>query len=296
MPCWGRIIRVLLAGGMCLAFCSPPLLMTAQPKDSSILEDTQVMTDRTGMASKEGRSEAEEGASRAGSRTPDDENRAKSLESASAGPADKGTWVVRFAHGTHDKHGCLTCHEGTSKEQPGSVKVQACFDCHSEKIASGKCGDCHGKDRFLPTNHKPVGKWRKRHGYRANVLVFPDRRSWNRVETGHVYDCSGCHVDDQCRKCHQLNRPDSHTGFWRIRGHGIRGLAERESCAVCHVEMFCVRCHKTTRPINHVGNWNTLHGRAVSQSTAERCWVCHPRVISRVRVGNTPECNYCHPE
>ena len=214
---------------------------------------------------------------------------------APVGPPDPESWVVRFAHAPHEDVTCLTCHKDVSEAAAGPVQVQACLDCHGEAIESGRCRDCHEKDRFFPTNHKPAGKWRKRHGFRANVLVFPDRREWNRVKTGHAYDCSSCHVDDQCRKCHQFTRPDSHTGFWRIRGHGIRAVAERESCAVCHVEAFCIRCHKNTKPINHVGNWSSVHGRAVATGQAERCWVCHPRVIYRVRVGNRPECNICHP-
>ena len=224
------------------------------------------------------------------------EERALDPMTMRAAPPDSNNWIVRFAHTVHNKVECSICHEKTPGQSSGPVQVEACFDCHHEAIDTGRCRDCHEKDRFLPTNHKPAGKWRKRHGYRANVMVFPDRQSWNRVKTGHAYDCAGCHVDDQCRKCHQLNRPDSHSGFWRIRGHGIRALAERDSCSVCHTETFCVRCHKSTKPINHVGNWNMLHGRAVTQATAERCWVCHPRVITRVRVGNTPECNYCHPQ
>jgi hypothetical protein len=104
-----------------------------------------------------------------------------------------------------------------------------------------------------------------RHGLRANTIVRPDRGPRDLVKRGHVYDCNSCHVDDACRKCHQLNRPKSHTGFWRIRGHGIKGLAERESCINCHVQTFCIRS------------------------------VCHPRIITRVQVGDLPECLFCHP-
>jgi len=230
----------------------------------------------------------------------DDERLTLPAESPGAGlpgedPRDTGKWAVRFAHESHESLSCLTCHKAGSEAPAGPVEADACFECHGESIKAGRCRDCHGKDRFFPSHHKPSGKWTKRHGYRANVMVFPDRRSWNRVTTGHAYDCGACHRDDQCRKCHQLNRPDSHNGFWRIRAHGITALAQRESCAFCHVETFCVRCHKNTRPINHVGNWNMLHGKAVAQGHAERCWVCHPRRITRIRVGNTPECLLCHP-
>jgi hypothetical protein len=157
------------------------------------------------------------------------------------------------------------------------------------------CIDCHGEERFLPSYHKPAGKWKRRHGHRVNTMVRPDRTSRDIVKPGHVYDCNACHVDDRCRKCHQLNRPDSHTGFWRIRGHGIVGMAERDSCAYCHVESFCVRCHRTTRPINHVGKWRTNHGLAVAAGGIESCWICHPKRIMGVHVGNAPRCLPCHP-
>ncbi len=209
-------------------------------------------------------------------------------------PSEPGNLGVKFSHKPHEKIDCLTCHNNLSGAA-GDVRVEECFGCHEERIAKGKCRDCHGKDRFFPSYHQPAGKWMRRHGLRANTMVMPDRRAWNRVKPGHVYNCSACHVDDQCRKCHQLNRPESHTGFWRIRGHGIRALAERQSCASCHVETFCVRCHKTTKPINHRANWNMLHGKAVARGQAERCWVCHPTVITRIHVGDTPECLFCHP-
>lgn len=160
-----------------------------------------------------------------------------------------------------------------------------------------QCKDCHGQDRFLPSYHMPAGKWKKRHGYRVNTLVKPGPRIKEKIplKPGHVYDCGLCHVDDACRKCHQLNRPKNHTGFWRMRGHGIKALAERESCAYCHVETFCVRCHQNTKPINHRGNWKMVHGKAVAGGHTERCSVCHPRIITRVHVGDSPQCLPCHP-
>ena len=161
-----------------------------------------------------------------------------------------------------------------------------------------RCRDCHGQDRFFPTYHKPAGKWKKRHGHKVNTMVKPSLRVQAKIglEPGHVYNCALCHVDDACRKCHQLNRPKDHTGFWKMRGHGIRALAKRESCANCHNEAFCIRCHQNTKPINHRGNWNMVHGRVVAAGHWERCWVCHPQTISRVHVGAVPECRYCHPE
>ena len=169
-------------------------------------------------------------------------------------------------------------------------------EAHLEDL---QCKDCHGRDRFLPSYHKPAGKWKRRHGHRVNTMMEPARRVKAKIplKPGHVYDCGLCHVDDACRKCHQLNRPDDHTGFWRMRGHGIRALAKRESCAFCHVETFCVRCHQNTKPINHrIANWRGgLHATAVAGGQhAERCWVCHPRVIPLP--GGSPGGNcICHP-
>jgi nitrate/TMAO reductase-like tetraheme cytochrome c subunit len=160
-----------------------------------------------------------------------------------------------------------------------------------------QCRDCHGQARFLPSYHRPAGKWKRRHGHKVNTLVKPDIRIKKEIpiEPGHVYECGLCHVDDACRKCHQLNRPKDHTGFWKMRGHGIRARAQRETCANCHNEVFCIRCHKTTKPYNHRGNWKGLHPRAVSGGHTQRCSVCHPRIVTKVHVGNSPECTPCHP-
>ena len=202
---------------------------------------------------------------------------------------------AKFLHGSHAYTECEACHDDPTEGAPKTIEVNDCFKCHKEKGTERTCKDCHGQDRFIPSYHKPAGKWKTAHGLRANTMVQPDRGPRDLVKPGHVYDCDACHADDACRKCHQLNRPRNHTGFWRIRGHGITGLAQRESCANCHVETFCVRCHQETRPINHVGNWRLTHGRAGAGVHFERCSVCHPRIITRVQVGDLPECLFCHP-
>ncbi|MBW2647878.1 MAG: hypothetical protein JRE23_17245 [Deltaproteobacteria bacterium] len=165
------------------------------------------------------------------------------------------------------------------------------------RLEEVRCTDCHEQERFLPSYHKPAGKWTKRHGHKVKTLVRPAQRVKTPLKPGHVYDCGLCHSDDACRKCHQVNRPKDHTGFWRTRGHGIKGVAQRESCAYCHDEIFCIRCLKNTKPINHRGNWNSVHGNAITTAgDAQRCSVCHPRVIAWIHVGNVAKCRLCHPQ
>ncbi len=137
----------------------------------------------------------------------------------------------------------LSTYAGDENAPPGEAR--------SEDF---RCKDCHGQDRFFPSYHKPAGKWKRRHGHKVNTMVKPARRVKAKIglKPGHMYDCGLCHVDDACRKCHQLNRPKDHTGFWKMRGHGIRALAKRESCANCHNEVFCIR---PGNPFNRAGTF-----------------------------------------
>ena len=134
--------------------------------------------------------------------------------------------------------------------------------------------------------HKKAGTLKRRHGQKVKTTLKPD----------HRYQCDVCHTDDYCKKCHQRqrSRPKDHTGFWRTRGHGLKAIAKRDSCINCHNEIFCIRCHKNTKPMNHRGAWSSNHSKVGSQY--RRCSVCHPRVISRIHVGNSPDCNRCHPQ
>ena len=142
------------------------------------------------------------------------------------------------------------------------------MDCHKENDLELDCNGCHEKNRFFPSYHKHAGKWKKRHGHKVRIFSKRD----------HANDCGVCHTDDACRKCHQLNRPKNHTGFWKMRGHGIKAVVKRETCMYCHNESFCVRCHKKTRPINHRGNWKNLHGKTIPgghSGNTNRCTICH---------------------
>ncbi|MDY6933302.1 MAG: cytochrome c3 family protein [Spirochaetota bacterium] len=175
---------------------------------------------------------------------------------------------ARFPHGSHSDVECKECHGDLAEEEPKIMGVDECLKCHEENELELSCKDCHGQDRFFPSYHKLAGKWKKRHGLRVKTIMKSD----------HAYDCGVCHTDDACRKCHQFSRPQDHTGFWKIRGHGIRALAKRESCSNCHNEVFCIRCHKNKKPLNHRGNWVNLHGKTIPGGHA----------------GNTNRCNVCH--
>jgi len=184
-----------------------------------------------------------------------------------------------YPHVAHADVECKDCHGDLAEQDPIIInEVDKCYICHQENDLELSCKDCHEEDRFIPTYHKEVGKWRKRHKYKATL----------QIKTNHVYDCNVCHKNDACKKCHQSNRPKNHRGYWNRRGHAIKAEITRESCNVCHNEVFCIRCHSNTKPYYHRGSWFERH-----TNKTNRCRVCHPRII---RLNNSPggNCSQCH--
>ena len=182
----------------------------------------------------------------------------------------------QFSHAAHSGNECSDCHGDLSKAPPKIPAYNDCEKCHAENEITPSCKECHGKQRFLPPNHNHA--WNKRHGlYQKAAAAAPE----------HGNDCEACHTGHGCRSCHQKQKPQTHTGFWRIKGHGLRAQADRNRCATCHVESYCVRCHQTTRPLIHRGNWKFRHGLAVpggKAGTGTTCMVCH----------NPGQCAACH--
>jgi hypothetical protein len=195
--------------------------------------------------------------------------------------------------GTAGKPACATCHGsvGSSTALSRSVvtKMQACMDCHeagsaaevkgvkgAAEVVAGKtgaqmtdCSYCHRVWRrdVAPKDHRKL--WRISHGEKLRFGVAKEEK----------YYCAQCHEEGYCENCHQIEKPRSHTAFFRIRGHGIEAEISRERCQTCHRQDYCVRCHEDTRPRDHTASWGSAPYRHCNtchlNTTNTRCGVCH---------------------
>lgn len=187
-----------------------------------------------------------------------------------------------FPHKLHaESLECGDCHGAIPKNEVKAgepvMGFDRCAECHTENdvtIEAGNCNACHGKNMKLEKPDDHQGLWLKLHG---------DESTW-RVFDEHGKDCKACHGTDACSSCHKENRPSSHTGLWRMRGHGLAAGWERESCKTCHETGTCVRCHKETKPLSHRGAWDSFHGFAAESTGNEHCATCH----------SPGECAQCH--
>jgi hypothetical protein len=110
-------------------------------------------------------------------------------------------------------------------------------------------------------------------------------------------------------RCHQSERPLSHTATFRSRTHGYEVGVERDTCRVCHQQDFCQRCHESQQPASHVGIWATgMQGHCTvchDPLSATNCFTCHKDTLSHLQAtplppsfphqDATPEaCRVCH--
>jgi len=159
--------------------------------------------------------------------------------------------------GVPDQPACFVCHASRSVKVP----VKDCSRCHPGKMASTR-----------PASHGLA--WAKHHGMESE-----------QSKDLHGRDCQTCHEQSACRACHLSHRPQSHTGLWRLRTHGISARWDRgDSCRNCHETGACQGCHRATKPVNHQGNWKTFHALAAGGSSSTSCLVCHRRA----------DCAACH--
>jgi hypothetical protein len=87
-------------------------------------------------------------------------------------------------------------------------------------------------------------------------------------------DCSGCHDQRFCSKCHHGLTMPHPSGWLQIHGPiaARRGAA---ICADCHTKKdpkFCIRCHGL--PMPHPAGWLTTHP-ATATSKPALCAKCH---------------------
>jgi c(7)-type cytochrome triheme protein len=206
---------------------------------------------------------------------------------------------VVFSHKLHAaRQACNECHRGIERNERASrlrpERMEDCSACHSARKVADDCATCHREitRAWEPASHR--SNWKRMHGpaARAHAEATADR-------------CSVCHTESTCSACHQSQAPENHNAFWRLRGHGVAAMIDRENCAACHEPMSCERCHAETRPRNHVGFWGQprdTHCLVCHQPlAAEGCVACHATAKSHLSAMRKPtdhypgmDCRACH--
>jgi len=213
---------------------------------------------------------------------------------------------LKFSHAAHLARGieCSACHGGIASAgvriPSASVAVapETCASCHARSGVADDCAICHKERRrdVPPPTHRNT--WIRLHG----------REVSHGMPRGHTESCELCHSRGDCDSCHQVEKPLSHTEFFRQRGHGLQVEIERETCTVCHQETFCVRCHQETQPRDHFsGAWGgsqSNHCISCHEPIRDaRCFVCHRSTPSHLQATRIPppphpnataNCYQCH--
>jgi hypothetical protein len=176
--------------------------------------------------------------------------------------ADRLPAEAVFSHKRHTTADldCGTCHTGietnTRITADMHVSMDRCTQCHASRNVPAECATCH---REIATNWPPEShhhNWKKMHGgvVREASDATADR-------------CTLCHTESTCVACHKDEPPENHNNFWRLRGHGLAAMIDRQNCAACHEPDSCERCHRDAIPQNHMGLW--------SSTKATHCLACH---------------------
>lgn len=185
-----------------------------------------------------------------------------------------------FSHEPHTakKVPCADCHRGIEESTRVTADLamndmDACMACHAEKKAPNECATCHTRIGLEtpPPNHDRL--WTARHGQ----LV---RRGAPR---SRAEDCTLCHQESSCLRCHAEEPPRDHTQNWRVGpGHGLAAALDRERCQACHTSDACTECHTSNPPRSHRGGWGSPRNR--------HCLGCHEGSLGSASGG----CSTCH--
>jgi len=172
-----------------------------------------------------------------------------------------------FRHSDALADHCRDCHEPTitagldanpvlSKEQIRGIRAE------SHRLGRS-CDDCHEgvNARTMPPSHG--ANWQQRHGAMANL----------------DYTCDICHPQNNCRECHQAEKPLNHNTLWALRSHGAEAAWNREKCRTCHEDDFCTTCHRDTKPVSHNGGWRDARHCLPCHQSYAGCRTCHEEGI-----------------
>jgi hypothetical protein len=134
-----------------------------------------------------------------------------------------------------------------------------CFGCHDGKGAPNQCLTCH------ITNRKET-----KPGF--HDALFP--RHHGDMADREAYKCGLCHVEQDCKTCHQERKPLSHTERFLRSTHGRMATHDRRSCAVCHETAYCENCHMQPPP-DHTPVFRLGGHRQPAMVRGRSCLVCH---------------------
>ncbi len=211
---------------------------------------------------------------------------------------------LKFSHAVHSARDvpCAACHGAlladSTRWHLKDNRPEACQDCHRQHDVAADCSVCHLEIRTTtkpPSHHSDI--FLRTHG--RDIEIARSR--------GHQEGCGICHAQSSCDACHQIMKPQSHTEFFRGRGHGLEAGLNRTQCTPCHQENFCVRCHQEVEPRSHVGGFGGAQSRHCLscheplESTG--CRVCHASTLSHQLATPIPppphqpatsDCRRCH--
>lgn len=172
----------------------------------------------------------------------------------------------------HARQSCERCHLNSGVLEP--IRRLA----PDPRIAAA----VQGKAPHYPKPASHTSAWRTGHGT---------------VAAGGVAECANCHVQANCRVCHQSGSAEPfqalpspsvsdprgvrmsattqvHPSGW-VRHHGSEAADGGATCESCHAQDFCVECHAgQTTPRFHPPNFLQMHGPDAYGADVE-CVSCH---------------------
>jgi hypothetical protein len=206
-----------------------------------------------------------------------------------------------FSHAAHAAavDDCEACHTGIAASdrvrREVAVTMDECMACHEQRSAPNDCATCHTEvgPEWAPDSHRH--EWKLLHGQavrRGIADAVADR-------------CTLCHTESSCDACHRDEPPQSHTSFFRLKGHGAAAAMDRQNCAACHRSDSCERCHSEVLPQSHKGSWGTgVQTHCLSchlPLQGEGCMVCHRSTPGHATAAPQPpdhtpgmNCRQCH--
>ncbi len=160
---------------------------------------------------------------------------------------------------------CVQCHDG-SKEMPVQFRMSNCQTCHIDKESARLAPASHTRNVKPPFHTE---SFRRNHAAEASAR---DAK------------CFVCHSNVQrtaaagaeCKGCHVVMRPASHTARFADGIHGQLAALDRRTCAQCHTADQCVECHNQT-PRSHFPLSTFVNGghANLARLNQRSCLTCH---------------------